>query len=80
MNTDLGGRCLNLLSVTPLRRTLVARDQVTHTRHFQIIVSTRTIFIYFFLARAFGNFHFIPCYLPLFPFDLIGLNLEFEPL
>ena len=31
----------------------------------------------YFLARVFGNLHFIPCYLPLFPFDLFGLNLEF---
>ena len=36
-------------------------------------------YIYFFLTRVFGNFYFIPCYLPLFPFDLFGLNLEFEP-
>ena len=36
-------------------------------------------FCAYFLARVSGNFHFIPCYLPLFPFDLFGLNLEFEP-
>ena len=35
--------------------------------------------MYIFSARVFGNFHFLPCYLPLFPFDLFGLNLEFEP-
>ena len=34
-----GSRCLNLLSLTPLRRTLRARDHVTHARYFQIIMS-----------------------------------------
>ena len=40
---------------------------------------TRTIFHHFFLARVFGNFHFIPRCLQLFPFDLLALNLKFEP-
>ena len=36
---DFGDICLNLLSLTPLRRTLRARDHVTHARYFQIIMS-----------------------------------------
>ena len=39
---------------------------------------TRTI-IYIFLARVFGSFRFIPCYLPLFSSNFLGLHLEFEP-
>ena len=31
--------CLNLLSLTPLRRTLRACDHMTHARCFQIIIS-----------------------------------------
>ena len=31
--------CVNLLSLTPLRKTLRARDHVTHARYFQIIMS-----------------------------------------
>ena len=79
------GRCLNLLSVTPLRKNLRPHDHATHAQYFQIIMSYYCwlvqfyIYIFFFLKRVFGNFHFISCYLPLFPFDLFGINLEFEP-
>ena len=40
--------CLNLLSVKPLKRTLRARDHVTHTRCFHAYILTRTIFYIFF--------------------------------
>ena len=83
MNSDRGGRCLNLLSLNPLRRTLRARDHVTRaifSNYYVVLLLTRTIFcVFFFLARVFGNVRFILCYLPLSPFNLFGLNLEFEP-
>ena len=46
----------------------------------RIIVDAYKFWCIFFLARVFGNFRFLPCYLPLFPFNLFGLNLEFEPI
>ena len=73
--------CLNLWSLTPLRRTLQARDHVTHARYFLIITSYycwRVHFRFFFLGKNSSNFRFILCYLPLFPLNLFGLNLKFE--
>ena len=45
----------------------------------RIIVDAYNFVYIYFLARVFGNFCFIKCYLPLFPFNLFRLNLELEP-
>ena len=60
-----------------------ACDHVTRvifSNYYVVLLFTRTIFRVYFLARVFGNFRFIPCYLPPFLFNLFGLNLEFEPI
>ena len=66
------GDCLNLLIVTPFLENF----QI----YYVAIIVDAYNFSIFFLARVFGNFHFIPRCLPLFPFDLFALNLEFGPI
>ena len=77
---------MNLLIETPFFwRTLRARDHVTRARYFQIFMSqlllTRTNFLFTFFSlfgKSFGNF--IPRLFAALSFNLLALNLEFEPI
>ena len=62
-----------------------ARDHVTRARYFQIFMSqlllTRTNFLFTFFSlfgKSFGNF--IPRLFAALSFNLLALNLEFEPI
>ena len=83
MNTDRGGKMFEFIEFNPFAENFAcacSRDtRAIFSNYYVVLLLTRTIsYMYFVLARVFGDFYFMSCYLPLFSFNLFGLNLEFE--